>query len=392
MTPSTRPDPARAETRPCAARVARPAAVGRHRVERSGSRAPPALRQCRGLCGRDQRRVLHPDLNVALRLRRACCLLNVYNVIAGRSLRLRAAAPASLRRERRRDGARDADPGRAACYVVWTLGITSDLHVYYMLAGAALFFFGVQNWKLFLVIFVFWLVLLLFALNFAPIDGFTAADGRALARYCCRPRPCSASSVINAGDHLLCASRCCGAPSSSCEQQNDRSEALIATVMPAAIADAAEVGRGAHRRPHRDPERDVRRSRRLHRGGARSAAGRGRRISSTAWCAPSTRSSERHGVEKIKTIGDSYMAAAGFDGRAPRGRGRDRPARARDAGGESAAQPPLGGRKLRLRDRHPLRPGDRGRHRRYALLVRRVGRCRELAARMECTGARAASR
>ena len=28
---------------------------------------------------------------------------------------------------------------------------------------------------------------------------------------------------------------------------------------------------------------------------------------------------EQHGVEKIKTIGDSYMAAAGFDGRAAEG-------------------------------------------------------------------------
>ena len=45
---------------------------------------------------------------------------------------------------------------------------------------------------------------------------------------------------------------------------------------------------------------------------------------------------EQHGVEKIKTVGDSYMAAAGFDGRAPRRRGRDRALRARDAGGQRA--------------------------------------------------------
>src|SRR6188508_2836345 len=39
-------------------------------------------------------------------------------------------------------------------YVIWMLGITSDLHVFFVLAGATLFFFGVQNWKLFLGVFV----------------------------------------------------------------------------------------------------------------------------------------------------------------------------------------------------------------------------------------------
>jgi len=57
---------------------------------------------------------------------------------------------------------------------------------------------------------------------------------------------------------------------------------------------------------------------------------------------------ERYGVDKIKTIGDSYMAAAGFDGRQAAG--------AHAIGqlalammDEIARQPSLGGRKLRLR-------------------------------------------
>src|ERR1700752_2989216 len=56
-------------------------------------------------------------------------------------------------------------------YTVWMLGITSDLHIFYLLAGAMLFFFGVQNWKVFMAFFVYVAVLLLFALNFAPVDG-----------------------------------------------------------------------------------------------------------------------------------------------------------------------------------------------------------------------------
>ena len=58
--------------------------------------------------------------------------------------------------------------------------------------------------------------------------------------------------------------------------------------------------------------------------------------------------SERYGVEKIKTIGDAYMAAAGFDGRGEEG--------AIAAGRMALAmldvigrQPPLGGRVPQLR-------------------------------------------
>ena len=42
-----------------------------------------------------------------------------------------------------------------------------------------LFFFGIQNWKLFLGFFVYAAALLLFALNFAPVDGLLLpTDGR----------------------------------------------------------------------------------------------------------------------------------------------------------------------------------------------------------------------
>jgi adenylate cyclase len=57
---------------------------------------------------------------------------------------------------------------------------------------------------------------------------------------------------------------------------------------------------------------------------------------------------EQHGVEKIKTVGDSYMAAAGFDGRAADGAvaiGRFALAMLE----RQARQPPLGTRRLELR-------------------------------------------
>jgi adenylate cyclase len=57
---------------------------------------------------------------------------------------------------------------------------------------------------------------------------------------------------------------------------------------------------------------------------------------------------QTHGVEKIKTIGDNYMAAAGFDGRAAEGAvavGRLALAMLETI----ARHPPLGDRKLRMR-------------------------------------------
>jgi adenylate cyclase len=99
------------------------------------------------------------------------------------------------------------------------------------------------------------------------------------------------------------------------EQEHERSEALIATVMPGAIAarlkaseariadrieclsvvfaDLVGFTAAAHDLP---PEEIV--------GFLDSLV---RRFDALA---------EQHGVEKIKTVGDSYMAAAGFDGRA----------------------------------------------------------------------------
>jgi adenylate cyclase len=58
--------------------------------------------------------------------------------------------------------------------------------------------------------------------------------------------------------------------------------------------------------------------------------------------------SEQHGVEKIKTIGDCYMAAAGFDGAAERGAAAiGRMALAMMEGIDRQA--PLAGRRLRVR-------------------------------------------
>jgi adenylate cyclase len=230
-------------------------------------------------------------------------------------------------------------------FVVWALGITSDLHIYFTLAGAMLLLFGVENWRLFLVFFVLVAGALLFALNFAPVDGFVLPEDGKL-RDLLSSHAMINTITINAAMifYALAALR---RAEIELQNQHERSEALIAIVMPTPIAERLKAGQeriadriemltvvfadlvgfteAAHGLP---PEDVVDFLDHLVRG-------------FDTLC-------EREGVEKIKTIGDSYMAAAGFNGRAVEGAtGVGRLALAMmDAIGQ---QPPLGGRTLRLR-------------------------------------------
>src|SRR6267142_4054082 len=56
----------------------------------------------------------------------------------------------------------------AHMFVVWSFGLASDIHIYYTMSGAILFFFGIQHWRRFLVFFLPFIFALLFASNFAP--------------------------------------------------------------------------------------------------------------------------------------------------------------------------------------------------------------------------------
>jgi adenylate cyclase len=230
-------------------------------------------------------------------------------------------------------------------YVIWMLGITSDLHIVYTLAGAMLFFFGIQNWKLFLGFFIYAAVLLLFALNFAPVDGLLLpTDGR--LRDMVSSHTMMSVAAINAA-LIFYALTLVQRAEVELEQQHERSEALIATVMPDAIA--ARLKASEERIADRIETLSVLFADLV---GFTAAAqdlppeeivgfldGLVRAFDTLA---------EQHGVEKIKTVGDCYMAAAGFDGRAREGAvaiGRFALAMFEI----SARQPPLGSRKLDLR-------------------------------------------
>lgn len=231
-------------------------------------------------------------------------------------------------------------------FVVWSLGLASELHVYYTLGGVMLFFFGVRNWRLFLVFFVAYVVALMFALNFAPIAGLAIPEDQAFRDLLSSQALINTTAIIAAV--LFYALWALEHVESRLDDQFERSEALIATVMPQSIAARLTSGReeriadkvemlsvmfadlaGFTEAAHDlAPEEVVDFLDELV-------------CNLDALCA-------QHGVDKIKTIGDSYMAAGGFNGQA--GAGAVAIAHLALAMMEVIEhQPPLGRRKLKLR-------------------------------------------
>jgi adenylate cyclase len=230
-------------------------------------------------------------------------------------------------------------------YVIWMLGINSDLHIVYTLAGATLFFFGIENWKLSLAVFVYAAGLLLFALNFAPIDGLLMPDDGRL-RDLISSHTMMSVVAINAA-LIFYALTLVRRAEAELEQQHERSEALIATVMPTAIA--ARLTSSEDRVADRIENLTVLFA---DLAGFTAAAQDLPPEEIVGFLDSVVRAfdalTEPHGVEKIKTVGDCYMAAAGFDGYAVEGAvAIGRFARAMIA--VNAMHPQLGGRKLDLR-------------------------------------------
>jgi adenylate cyclase len=197
-------------------------------------------------------------------------------------------------------------------FVVWMFGTASGLEIYFTLAGAILLFFGVEHWKLFLAFFAAVAAVLLITLNFAPTDGLIMPDDRDL-RAMLFSQAMINTIVINAL-MVFYALTALHRAEAELENQYARSEALLSAVMPSSVAERLKSGaeqriadrignlsimfadlvgftKAAHALP---PERVVAYLDELVRA-------------FDTLC-------EQHGVEKIKTIGDCYMAIAGRDG------------------------------------------------------------------------------
>ena len=254
----------------------------------------------------------------------------------------------------------------AHTFVVWSFGLSSDIQMYFTLVpGLTLLCLGIQHWRLFMLIFALSVVALLVSVNFAPFEGWVIPEDDKFRDSLSTQVMLNAITINSAMVfYVVVALR-----HAEIQLQNEyaRSEALIPTVMPHPIAERLKSGEqriadridmlsvmfadlagfteAAHKRP---PEEVV-----------EFLDGLVRTFDTLC---------DQYGVEKIKTIGDCYMAATGFDGRAAEG--------AVAIGGWpwrcstiSRGTPLLGGRKLEIAHRYPQRPRHRRRHRRHALLV-----------------------
>jgi len=192
------------------------------------------------------------------------------------------------------------------------LGTASGLEIYFTLAGAILLFFGVENWKLFLVFFLAAAAALLITLNFAPADGLILPGDRDL-RTTLFSQAMINTIVINAL-MVFYALTALHRAEAELENQHARSEALLSAVMPASVAERLKSGT------------ESRIADRIGNLSILFADMVG--FTSVTHTLPPEQVvdylddlvrtfdtlSEQHGVEKIKTIGDCYMAIAGRGG------------------------------------------------------------------------------
>jgi adenylate cyclase len=197
-------------------------------------------------------------------------------------------------------------------FAIWMLGRDSQLHVYFTLAGVLLFMFGVEHLRQFLAWFAVAFVGLLISLYLAPEHGMLLPHDAGLRQML------AAHAMINAiiinGLTMFYALAVLRRTEIELEGQYARSSALVDTMLPASVADRLISGteqriadrveslsvlfadlvgftRAAHTLP---PEEVIDYLDDLVR-------------TFDALCA-------KHGVEKIKTIGDSYMAVGGLNG------------------------------------------------------------------------------
>lgn len=231
-------------------------------------------------------------------------------------------------------------------FIVWVLGLQSNLYVYFTLAGAILFMFGIENWRSFLAWFAVVFAVLILVMQFAPEHGLVLVADTGIRQILSRHAMIN-MIVINAAMifYALAALR---RAEIDLEQQYTLSEALLTTVMPASIA--ARLKSGAEDRiadrienltilfadlvgftpaAHDLPPGEV------------VSYLDGLVSSFDALC-------ETHGAEKIKTVGDTYMAVGGLQGETISGAlaiGRLALAMLETNGN----RPPLGNKQLGLR-------------------------------------------
>jgi len=197
-------------------------------------------------------------------------------------------------------------------YVIWSLGFEGGTMVYYTTAGAVFFILGVANWRTFLWVLAFAFLLLAISVAFAPEYGAILPGDHAFRRSL-SAQALFATLVINTV-LIVYALVALDRAEKALAAEHERSEALLSAILPGPIAARLKEA-PAKRIAERIDEATIVFIDLV--GFTRASRARSpheivsyldalvRRLDRLAGAA---------GVEKIKTIGDCYMAAAGLEG------------------------------------------------------------------------------
>ena len=190
------------------------------------------------------------------------------------------------------------------CFVVFALGTASDLHFYFTLAGFTLVLVGVENFRVFAALYALGLAALLISLFLAPEAGFVLPGDEELRRGLAREAALNAYIMngVLIGIALVALYRA-----------EQRSEALLNTILPVRIVKRLEDSQDFHIADRVDDCSILF----VDLVGFTEAAGRLQPDEVVAYLDNLFRTFDaacfRHHVDKIKTIGDSYMAVGGLD-------------------------------------------------------------------------------
>lgn len=231
-------------------------------------------------------------------------------------------------------------------FVVVSLGLASDLHIYFALGAFMLFVFGVRAWRLFALFYLAAFAALILVLQFAPTDGLLIPEDTGFRSFLAAQAAINVMIINGVGISftLTTLSR----TEAQLARQVAVSDALLDAMLPPSVSRRLKDGKERQIADHVEEATvlfaDL--------AGFTAAAGRVTAAELVAWLDSLFTDfdglCEAHGVEKIKTMGDGYMAAgdlsgAGRDGAVAVGR------LAFDLLDCVARHPPLGGTTLRLR-------------------------------------------
>ena len=231
-------------------------------------------------------------------------------------------------------------------YAVLALGLDSGLQIYFTISGLMLFLFGVHQWRLFLLFYLLSFVALVGTLRFGLPEGFVMPENTELREFLVVHG--LINTIIINGLCLAYALNALRRAELDLARQFSLSEALLHIILPEAVVRRIKSGKEG-RIADRIDDATVLFADLAGFTPAANAVDANELVSylDDLFCKFDALC-ERHGVDKIKTMGDAYMAVGGLDGRSREGAaavGRF----ALDMKAAMEGHGPLGGRTLALR-------------------------------------------